>query len=259
MRPTLSIATLLAMLPLVANAASLESAEDIRKCVMANTPDESHVQAVELISVDRVGNERALRAQVYGRKDGDGRRRVLVRFSEPEELVGSAFLFVEKPQGNELVVRSPDLDGTKRVAGREMLGSVFGTDFTYEDFERLLVLNKPGKLERLADGVVDGRDAWVLETRPVEPEHSAYERVLHYVDKQSCLLPRVEFYVPGNRLRKVLTVSPGRFRELGSVWVYSEVVMFDVRDGTRTRMIIESFDIDAEIPEERFVIDLDSE
>lgn len=255
MRIATLIPILLATLPLVAQAAALETAEDIRKCVIANTPDESHVQAVELIAVDRVGNARVLRAQVYGRRDENGRRRVLVRFSKPEELVGSAFLFVERPGGNELVVRSPEMQGTKRITGREMLSSVAGTDFTYEDFERLQALNQPGKLERLPDGVVDGRPAWVLQTRPAHPEHSAYGRVLHYVDKQTCLMPRVELYEPGDRLRKVLTASPERFRELGSVWVYNEIVLSDVRDGTKTRLIIESFDIDADIPVSVFSIE----
>jgi hypothetical protein len=256
MRTATLIPTLLATLPLVAHAAALESAEDIRRCVIANTPDESHVQAIELIAEDRVGNERVLRAHVYGRRDQDGQRRVLVRFSEPEELAGSAFVFLERPGGNELVVRSPDMEGTKRITGPELLGSVLGTDFTYEDFERLRVLNQPGKLERQADGVVDGRPAWVLVTRPADPEHSAYERVLHYIDKQTCLMPRVEFYETGNRLRKVLTTSPERFREIGSVWVYNEIVLSDVRDGTRTRLIIESFDIDADIPASVFSLDL---
>ncbi len=249
----LLVALLLA--PSGARAAAPKTAEEIRACVVANTPEVTHVQVVQLTATDRVGNERVTRAHVYGRRDENGLRRVLARFTEPPELVGSAFLFIEREDATELVVRSPELDSLKQVTAREMTGSVAGTDFTYEDFERLRVLNRPGELRRLDDAPIEGRNAWVLETKPVSLEGSAYQRIVHYVDPATCLPLRTEMFERGGKLRKVLSVAPGRFRELGSVWVFQEAVMRDLRDGTETRLMVESFDMDADIPAATFTVE----
>jgi len=248
----LLVALLLA--PAGARAAAAKTAEEIRACVVANGPEVTHVQVVQLTATDRVGNQRLTRAHVYGRRDKSGLRRVLVRFTEPPELVGSAFLFIEREDANELVVRSPDLGSVKQVTAGEMMGSVAGTDFSYEDFEQLRTLNRPGALARLDDAPVGDRNAWVLETKPADPAGSAYERIVHYVDPATCLPLRSEMFARG-KLRKVLSVEPGRFRELGSVWVFQEAVMRDVRDGTETRMMIESFDMDADVPAATFTVE----
>ena len=232
-----------------------ETAEEIRRCMVANAPDVDHVQSVEFVSTDRLGGERTGRAQVYTRRDGEGKRRILVRFAEPEELVGSAFLVVERASGNELLVRSPDLPAVKRVAGRELLGSVAGTDFSYEDVQQIRNLPRPGAVQRLPDTEVDGRGVWVLETRPADGEISAYESIRSFVDRETCLLARAEFYESGGKLRKLLESKPERFRRIESVWVANEAVMRDVRDGTETRVVIESFEVDAEVPAELFKLE----
>jgi hypothetical protein len=229
-------------------SAALETPEQIRACVIANAPAVSNVQAIELRTTDRVGSERLMHAHVYARTDADSFRRVLVRFDRPEELSGSAFLLVERENGNELIVRSPDLPNVTRIVGRQMLKSVMGTDFSYEDFEQLRSLNQPAEPRLLEDASIEGRAAFVLETKPANPEFSAYERVRSYVDKQTCLVTRIELYEAGGKLRKTMTASAERFRNVGSVWVANEIVMRDERDQTETRMLVESFDVDADIP-----------
>jgi len=243
------------LVPAWARAEAPETPEEIKACVVRNTPDASHVQAIELVSRDRVGTERRTRAHIYGRIDAQGYRRILARFTEPEELQGAAFLFIERKDANELVVRSEELEKVKRVTGREMLGSIAGTDLTYEDFERLTALNRPSSPKRLPDAEIDGRPAFALESRPAEPEASAYERVTHYVDRATCLVLRVELYEKGGRLRKVVEAQPDRFREFGSVWVAQEVVLRDLRDETQTTLLVESFDMDADIPTATFTVE----
>ncbi len=233
----------------------LRTSEEIRACAQRNLPDLGNVQAIELRAADRTGSVNVTRAHIYARRDADQHRRVLVRFTQPEALVGSAFMIVERDGHAELTVRSADFPKTKRIAGRELLGSVAGTDFSYEDFTRLAQLNSPGSPERLADAVVEGRDAYLLESYPRDPEHSAYSRVRTYVDKETCVLTRMEFFEPGDKLRKELVAHPERVRKLESVGVAHEVIMRDLRDGTETRLLVESFDMDADLPASVFTLD----
>ncbi len=239
----------------LASGAELESAEQIHRCVLDNAPDVSNVQTVELTAEDRAGGKRVVRVNIYSRIDEQGFRRVLARFTRPEDLEGAAFLLIQRESGNELIVRSPDLGSVRHIAGRELRASFGGTDFSYEDITRLQSLQRPAALKRLPDGTEAGRPAYVLESRPGDPEGSAYERIVAFVDKQTCMVTRTELYEAGDKLRKIMTAPPERFRMLGSVWVTNEVRMSDVRDGTETLLVVESFDVDAEIPAATFSVE----
>lgn len=235
--------------------AELSTLDEIRSCVHANIPDVGHVQAVQLVATDRIGNERVTRAQIYGRRDEDGFRRVLARFSEPPELVGSAFLYVERAQTNDLVLHSPDLLDVKRVTGEEVFGNIVGTDFTYEDFERMRALNRPGATRRVDDQSLDGRSMYVVETRPADRSQSAYEAIVEYVDHDTCLVAKMELYESGGKLRKVMTANPETFMELHAVWLAGEVLMRDLIDETQTLLLIEGFDLDPSLDAAFFRID----
>ena len=238
----------------------LKTWEEIRDCVSENGPVVANIQSVSMTSKDAVGNERVVYANIYARHGENGERRVLARFRQPEELEGTAFLFIEQNGQAELIVRSPDLPGAKRIAGRELLGSIVGTDFSYEDFLQLQNLNRPRDPKLLPPQEINLRPVYVIEASPASPEYSAYERVVSFVDKDTCLITRVELYEPGHKLRKVMTAPPDRFRNLDSVWMANEVFLEDVRDGTQTRVVVESFDVGAEVPESAFSIEsLDQE
>ena len=62
------------------------------------------------------------------------------------------------------------------------------------------------------------------------------------------MISRAELFEHGDKLRKVMSADPGRYRQLGSVWVTRELLLRDLRDGTETLMVVETFDVDAEIP-----------
>ena len=255
MRSPVILAVALACAAAPADSAEVHTAEDVRRCVVEHAPSLSNVQTIRLVSRDRVGAERVVTANIYTRSEAQGLRRILVRFSQPEELDGAAFLLIQREHENELIVRSPDLGSTKRIAREELVGSIAGTDFSYEDFTRFQRLNRPAALRRLADEQLEGRGVYVIESQPADAESSAYKRVRAYVDRETCIVLRSELYEAGDKLRKVMTASPERFRQVGSAWVSDEVLLRDVRDGTQTQLIVESFDIDAEIPAERFSVE----
>ncbi len=235
-----------------ATAAAPKTAEEIRACVAANTPEVTHVQVVQLTTTDRVGNERVTRAHVYGRRDENGLRRVLARFTEPPELVGSAFLFIERADATELVVRSPELDSVKQVTAREMMGSVAGTDFSYEDFEQMIAFDHPEQTRRLEDTTLRRRAVYVVETRPAPGDSSAYERVVTFVDKEKCVALRIELYQKGKGLRKTLMVNPSHLHRKGDLWIPQFLLMEDLVDYTTTVFMVDSTQQDVEETEEAF-------
>ena len=74
-----------------------------------------------------------------GRSPRTARSRVLIEFSLPDDLRGASVLLLErKPPGErDMFMYLPELRSVKRITSRMVTGSMFGTDFSYEDFEMI--------------------------------------------------------------------------------------------------------------------------
>ncbi len=231
-----------------AASAELETTDEIRACIRRNIPDVTSLQAVEFSSRDRVGETRTTRVNIASRRTPAGHRRLLAQVTAPEEVKNTSFLISEGESGISMSVYSPNFEAPKTITGGEASGRLFGTDFSYEDFERLQGFNWDGEglwLTRLEDSRTEDRPAYVLEARP---ERSAYSRILSFVDKQTCVALRTEFYESGTQLRKVLIADPQEIRRLDEAWFPHDLMMMDLRDQTQTHLVVQSVNTGLELP-----------
>lgn len=250
-----TVAGVLALL--LAFAAASEPAtmtvEDIQACIQQNRPRSSSVQRVLLRSVGRGGEASEARAQIFWKTFEDGLSKVLVRFSAPLDLRGSALLMLQRADGKpDMFTYLPELDRVRRVSTFMMSSSMFGTDFSYEEFERLYGLAQDASTRRLEDLELEGRAVYVIEARTGGAEGSAYDRILVYVEQERCVPLKTEFFGAGAEPLKVLTVDPAEVRRVQSSWVPNEIVMRDLHQGTETTLVVEEVEIDVEIPAKRF-------
>jgi hypothetical protein len=128
-------------------------------------------------------------------------------------------------------------------------GSMFGTDFSYEEFQRLQGLARDVRHARLPDGEVDGRAVWLVESQPAA--ESGAGRVVTHVDQKTCVPLRVEFEEAG-RPRKVLSTDLASLEQRGSAWIARRFTMRDLREETETLLEVEGLELDKPIPESRF-------
>ena len=184
------------------------SLEEATKCLERNAPKKTLSFRAEFVKVDRVGGERKSRATVLGKKLADGLRRVVLRFDKPPDVRGTAMLMIEAKEGpSDFYVFSPDDRRVRRVASRGS-GGLFGTDFSYDDFENWRSFQRSGKAERLPDATVAERAVYVVSSVPTSQEASAYEKIVTSVDRETCVVLQVDSFEPGGRLRKVLRADP---------------------------------------------------
>ena len=242
----------LLVLPLCAPAgAELETAEEIDACYRANFPKVASTQTVSMSSKDRIGAITTSRARLFWKRFKNDRSKVMMKFFKPAEMRGAGLLMIEKPTRNDMMIYLPELGRVKRVTKHMSSASVFGTDFSYEEFERIQGIAKDAPMSRLTDSVAQDRPAYVLEVRP-EQDDSAYERIRSWIDKDTCVALRAEFFERGEKPRKVMTVDPGVVTREGDIWVGREMLMRDLRDETETVMRIEEVDVESDIPRKIF-------
>jgi hypothetical protein len=226
--------------------------DEVQKCVEDNLPDDSSVQTVIMTSTDRVGAETRLEAKIYWQKDKKGLSKALLRFSDPPDMRDSALLILEKEGANDMFMYLPALKRVRRVTTRMMSGSMFGTDYSYEDFERLQGMAEDLSSERLADAEVAGRKTWVIVSAPKADHGSDYEKILTYIDTEMCVPLQFEFFEKGNKLRKRAEVDFSKIVNEGGSWVPTSITMVDMREDTKTSLLVEGLELHAKIPRKTF-------
>lgn len=243
----------LAMLALLSTSArALETPQELLACVARNAPRHSVVQTIVLRSVDRLGGESLSKARLYLRKQGQ-RSDLLMSFLEPPDMSGAALLIEERGPGqpSTMLLYVPALGRAQRVSARGSAGPVLGTNFSFEDFAHLYGIARYGALRAAGEQEIGGRAVRLVEVG-APAEDSAYERVVMAVDPETCMPLRMDFFEAGHRLRKRMEIDPEKVRSEGGARLPGTVLMSDLPAGTSSELIVESSEVDAEIPNATF-------
>jgi len=238
---------LLSALLFAAPAEAAESMEQVRECVRANAPRSAVVLEVSLQTRDAKGESAPTRLKLYWRRLPDGEQRVLIRFSAPEELEGSAMLLQGLGDARPRVhIYLPDLGKPQQVSSREQLTRFLGrADLGLEEIALLLDPVGDPKL-RLLDGAkaVDGRPAWAFEWRAAEGEHPHYVRTVTFVDQRLCIPLRAELYEADADAPRVMRVDPAQVSREANSWIPHELIFRDPKDDVVRSLRIDGVEVD---------------
>ncbi len=239
---------LLTVCSLTTSAAEIP--EVIKSCLHRNLPETTSAQSIELRARDRSGYEQVLEADVYWKRYAQDQARVMMYFREPADIRGARFLVVEKQPQSDMYIYMPSLFKVRRVTSRNIANSIMGTDFSYEDFERIQGILSDLHAEQFPDDTLAGRAVYVLMSYP--PESSGYVKVATYIDKESCIPLKTELYEIGHELRKQLSIDPAAIRHQGGISYPSELVVKDLKQKTETRLIIRNVSVGTELSDDLF-------
>ena len=226
---------------------------EIEACVTRNLPDAAGLIEFSVEAIDRTGVATESRAEVRWRKDAASQMQIVLRVSEPARTAGTALLIVDRESAQpEFYLRLPDLPKVKRVRSKRLRGPVLGTDFSFEDLDRLRDPLEKADVELVGVSDVEGRAAWLLEALPDFEAGSEYTRVLTYVDQDSCLPTQIDLYEANDQLRKRLRAPYEEIRAVGSLHLPHVFVMEDLRRETRTVVRIDRFESSDDLPASDF-------
>lgn len=224
------------LLLLSSHAGAAAIPEVVRACVEKNLPETTSVQAIELRARDRSGYEQVLQANVYWKRYPEERNRLLMHFSEPVDIRGARFLVIGNEPQNDMYIYMPGLFKVRKITSKHISSSILGTDFSYEDYERMHSMLTDLKAEQFPDDVLDGRPVYVINSYP--DDTSGYEKIASYIDIETCVTLKTELFERNHQLRKTLEINPGDIQAVGNIRVPKQLVMRDLRDKTETRMLI---------------------
>ena len=133
-----------------------------------------------------------------------------------------------------------------------MTTSLFGTAFSYEDFDRLQGQIRSSHVEAMGEVRSSGRDAYLVEAKPSEGEESTYTRVRSLIDAETCLPLRVEYFDASGELSKRLETDAETFEQVKGIWIARSVTMTDLQEGIESVLSIDSIRFDEDVPDRVF-------
>jgi outer membrane lipoprotein-sorting protein len=236
-------------------AAATPSAEEIMK--------ESHLAQyyagdsgranVEMKIVNKRGKERR-REFVIVRKDMEegGDQRFYIYFKAPGDVRRMSFLAWKNPHGEDARwIYVPAIDLVRQISARDKFSAFAGSDFTYEDVSGRHWLEDTHTLK--GEETINDKSAYVLESVPAKGRKSSYTRRVTWVDKETKLPIKSEYYGKGDKLERVFEVT-GTADVAGHMTVTSQT-MANIKKKSKTTVEFKDIEYDVSVDDAVFTED----
>ena len=205
------------------------------------------VANVEMILIDKKGNERLRKLKIFTKDYGELNKTYL-EFSLPADIDGTRFLSLEeKNKDDTQYLYLPALGRARRIVSSQKKLSFVNTDFTYEDMQR----RRPNKDTHviLRSENYTGHDCFVIESTP-QKGTSQYAKRISWIDKNSDVILRTDFY--NKKKRKIKEFRVIMLQKPQGIWTAMEVMMQDIKDDHTTIMSLIDVTYDQGVSDEKF-------
>ncbi|MDA3851773.1 MAG: outer membrane lipoprotein-sorting protein [Spirochaetaceae bacterium] len=197
---------------------------------------------------DRRGRERQRELALYNLKEGE-EEYSLMFFTSPADVAGVGFLTRdEEGQESNQWLYMASLGRTRRIASSSKDDSFMGSDFSYEDLEPRDV--EDDQHEFLREELVDGVLCWVVESIP--RRESSYSRRVCWVDSESLILRRVDFYDHNDELLKQLIASD--IQQIQGYWMALAMEMTNLQRDQSTLLLWQNVEFPQDLQQDQFTV-----
>jgi len=158
----------------------------------------------------------------------------LMTFLSPADVKGTKFLTYEHiNKDDDQWLYLPALKRVKRIASKNKSGSFMGSEFSYEDLSSFSVdkFDFPGQAEKK---VLNGKSYYVGERIP-KSKYSGYTKEISYVDPETFLIQRVDYYDRKHELLKSVLFE--EYHKIKGVWRVGKMTMTNHQNGKKTILI----------------------
>jgi hypothetical protein len=198
---------------------------------------------------DPGGDARVRDMYIYRLKKKPGETRSLIRFASPATIEGTGLLTLDEPSGEpEQWVYLPALDRERRISSTRKGGRFVGSDFYYEDIRDRKVGADRHRI--IGKEKIGGVACDVLESVPVDGDNSVYSKRVSWVDPQTYIALRIDFYEGDDTPAKRLIVN--RVEKIQGYYTVVDSTMTDLHSGHETRVIIKNVMYDRKLPDGLF-------
>ncbi len=206
---------------------------------------------IDMELVDKSGDRVRREMEVYI-KDYNGLDKTTIVFLSPPDIRGTAFLSIENPKGADKTqfLYLPSLGRVRRITSKQKANSFVNTDYSYEDIGRRWPAKDFHKL--IGEDSILGRPCYVLESVPKKEGESQYSKRICYIDKETGLSLRREFF--DKKGRKIREMRVNKISVVDGIPTVIDSEMIDLRTGHKTVMKVKDVRYNQGLPDKVFSV-----
>ncbi|MEA3523346.1 MAG: outer membrane lipoprotein-sorting protein [Campylobacterota bacterium] len=176
--------------------------------------------------------ERLMKIQVLEGKKGD---KSLMEFLSPADVKGTKFLNYEHvKKDDDQWLYLPALKRVKRIASKNKSGAFMGSEFSYEDLSAFNVDKYSYPKGEVKEGELDGKKVYLGQSKPVS-KYSGYTKLLTWVDAQTYLIQKIEYYDRKKELLKTAIFED--YKKISGVWRIGKITMSNIQNDKKTILV----------------------
>lgn len=218
-------------------------------------------QDMEMILIDKRGNQRKRSLHSYSRDAGENGedRYSIMFFLSPADVKNTGFLtydYDDPDKDDDQWLYLPALKKTKRIASSDKSGSFMGTDFTYADMTKRDINFYDYTL--LKEDEVNGKKVWVIESVPnteKEMEETGYTKSVLFVRQDNYIVIRSLHWVKKGKKLKYMDVK--NLQQIDGIWVATDIEMI-LKKGNqvqhKTQLLFRNVKFNQKLPDDLFTV-----
>lgn len=204
-----------------------------------------------LTIINKNGQVRTRKIKKLESLDSDGNKSMVVIFTYPADVEGTALLSVEKTDDRWLYM--PALKQLRRIPDSNLSSSFMGTDFSYEDLENEEITEF--EYQNLGVENIKGQKCFHIVAIPktkTKKKESGYSKRELFVttDRYAAIL--VKYYDKKGVCFKELRSSDLRKLNNSDKWKFYKMEMVNFKKKSTTTIDVDSYIIDKKLPAETF-------
>jgi outer membrane lipoprotein-sorting protein len=179
-----------------------------------------------------------------------GAQKYYTYFKKPSDVSRMTFMVWKNPDENDnrwLYV--PAVDLVKQISADDKNSSFVGSDFSYEDVSGRHWTEDTHTLVS-ANETVDGREAWLISSTPVDEDYDGFAEKKSWIDKETYLPLKEEYYDEDGELIRVFTAD--KIEEIDGIMTITQRSMEDVDKDQKTTVIFDKINYNIGVTDDIF-------
>jgi len=196
--------------------------------VMSGFKDSTSKMQMTLINAAGQEKKRTMKMKVL---EGESEDKSLMEFVTPADVKGTKFLSYEHvDKDDDQWLYLPALKRVKRIASKNKSGAFMGSEFSYEDLSAFNTKKYIYAEEQTQ--AVNG--VYVVTSVPFS-KYSGYTKLISYIDAQTFLAQKIEYYDRKSELLKIATFED--YKNFKTVYRIGKITMKNIQNDKTTILV----------------------
>lgn len=243
-----TIKLVILLIPLVLSfsvVADDAKARQIMDKVDARDEGDNRTSDMEMILIDKRGNERVRKIRSLLKYKGDDSLRIMF-FLTPADVSNTGFLtydYDDSKRDDDQWLYLPALRKSKRISNNDKSGSFMGSDFSFSDLTSRDLDDYSFELKKEMD--VKGDKVWIIQSTPKDEatiEETGYTKSILFVRQDNYVIIRSIHWLKQGKKKKFMNVK--KLENIDGIWTPTEIHMTTKRGkATQHKTVLKFHDV----------------